>query len=96
MRLDLALHLDKELVKRGRRPKSNARDRWARDGWTPHMALGEHRLGGTPYLPEVPAEPAPRTTRKPREARAGAERGLRSVAANAPASTTESQSTASA
>jgi len=72
LRLDLALVRDKARVKAGLRPKGHARDRWARDEWLPHMALGEHKPSSTPYLPEEQraaaasrARPA-RSVRRPR------------------------------
>jgi len=75
-RLDAALYRDKARVKLGLRPKGHARDRWARDEWFPHMALGEHKPSSVPYLPEEqrvaaasPARPA-RSVRRPRPAAA--------------------------
>jgi len=50
--LDLAYVVDKAMLKVGRRPKGTAVKRWVRDGWTEHMALGNHRPSSTPFLPE--------------------------------------------
>jgi hypothetical protein len=44
--------MDRVFIKAGRRPKGTAVKRWVRDGWTEHMALGNHRPSSKPYLPE--------------------------------------------
>jgi hypothetical protein len=52
LKLDLAYVMDRVFLKAGRRPKGTAVKRWVRDGWTEHMALGNHRPTSKPYLPE--------------------------------------------
>ncbi|MGQ0466321.1 MAG: NAD(P)/FAD-dependent oxidoreductase [Sporichthyaceae bacterium] len=72
--LDLRYWIDKWTIKAGRRPASTASKRWARDGWTPHMALSQHRPSSEPFLPEVEAAaPAPVRRRTPRAAAATTE-----------------------
>lgn len=57
LRLDAAMVRDKARVLAGGRPRGHARNRWARDGWTPRMALAEHRV--------VAERPAPAPTPEP-------------------------------
>ena len=58
VKLDLAYKLDKTMIQLGFRPKSTASKRWRRDGWTPHMALTQHRPSSEPFLPEEAAAQA--------------------------------------
>lgn len=72
LKLDLAYALDKTMIRAGFRPKGTANNRWRRDGWTHHMALGQHRPSSEPFLPEqeaaaAAARPA-RSSRRPRAA----------------------------
>jgi flavin-dependent dehydrogenase len=68
LKLDLAYVLDRAMLKAGRRPKGTAVKRWVRDGWTEHMALGNHRPTSKPYLPEE-ERAAAAATRKARSTR---------------------------
>jgi flavin-dependent dehydrogenase len=76
LKLDLAYVMDRTFLKAGRRPKGTAVKRWVRDGWTEHMALGNHRPSAKPYLPEEQRAAA---------AAARPARGRRRAAAAAPA-----------
>jgi flavin-dependent dehydrogenase len=74
LKLDLAYVLDRAFLKAGRRPKGTAVKRWVRDGWTEHMALGNHRPTSKPYLPEEERAAAAAAAAAAREAKAAARR----------------------
>jgi len=81
LKLDLAYVVDRLKIKAGRRPKATVKKSWLRDGWTEHMALGNHRPSSKPYLPEEERAAA--------AAAAEAKKAARSTRTRRPPATTE-------
>ncbi|HEX3827669.1 MAG TPA: NAD(P)/FAD-dependent oxidoreductase [Sporichthyaceae bacterium] len=89
VKLDLAYAMDRAFLKAGRRPKGTAVKRWVRDGWTEHMALGNHRPTSKPYLPEEEraAAAAARKARSTRGRRPAPAAAAEAAAESAPTQT---------